>query len=314
MELMCVKDMIEYFSDKLLLAQHVENKNFFYSGVENKAEARKEIAYLLAFVLRKDKVFLLTHGSHVLSEQETAMFSRLFARRLQGEPLAYLLGKKEFFGYEFLCNGSTLIPRPDTELLVEEALGFFSAAVSESPYVCDMGTGTGCILLSIMKEEKRCVGIGVDINEEAVALAKKNAVNLGLAERALFFADDFADKNFADRLLAKTGGKKIHCLISNPPYIPDFEYERLDISVKNFEPKTALLSYENSCGTKGLYHAEALLLLGERVLESGGLLLMEHGYNQGRALRDLCAGHAYHGIKTCYDLGGNERALFAVRK
>ena len=106
---------------------------------------------------------------------------------------------------------------------------------------------------------------------------------------------------------------KLDCLISNPPYIPDYEYEILDKGVKGYEPKTALVSGNSLAGIQGLYHAEKILALGEKILRKGGLILLEHGYDQGRALRELCSSYAFFEIKTLYDFGNNARALYAIK-
>lgn len=309
-----IKALVDRFAGDLLAAGHDRNPDFFSSSAATMAEARNELYYLLGFVLQKDKVFLLSHGDYVLTEKEYGQFSEVYEKRKSGEPLAYLTGIKEFYGYNFFAEPSTLIPRPETELLVDEALGYLRGTALDTLSVCDLGSGTGCILLSVLKEEPRAFGIGIDINDQAVSLAKRNACALGLSSKANFYADDFTDGEFAGRLLAYSQGKKFCCLVSNPPYIPDFEYACLDRSVKNFEPQTALVSGENSEGLTGLFHIERLLILAEKVLESGGLLLFEHGYNQGDSVRCLCEKYAFSNVHTLYDLAGSERALYALKK
>lgn len=310
----CIKDIVDNFSADLIGGCCGSGFSFFSSAACTMAEARNELYYLLGFVLKKEKVFLLSHGEYVLSETEQKQFLAAYKRRKSGEPLAYLTGSKEFYGRDFFVDSSTLIPRPETELLVEHAVRYLRGCQADSLRVCDLGTGTGCILLSVLSEEKRTAGIGIDINDEAVRLAGRNALAMGLEHRADFYADDFTEAGFAERLLSHSNGMKFSCLLSNPPYIPDFEYVCLDCSVKNYEPMTALVSWEDSEGQKGLHHIEALFSLAEKVLQSRGLLLIEHGYNQGEAVRGLCRKHAFSDICTLFDLAGNERALYALRK
>lgn len=279
------------------------------------AEAKNEVYYLLAFVLKKDKVFLLSHAEYVLSTQEQDFFINCFEKRKKGEPLAYITGQKEFYGNIFLVDSSALIPRPDTEILVEEAINYYLAQVHDLPFtVMDLGTGTGCILLSMLKECKNSFGYGIDINANARELAQQNARQLGLEEKCQFFTADFTSSLFLEQTMQEIlHGKQIDCLVSNPPYIPDFEYQVLDESVKQYEPKDALVSGQAQNGEYGLAHAEKILQLGEKLLKTGGLLLIEHGYNQGKAMQVLCAQYGYTAIKTLFDLAQNERVLSAIK-
>lgn len=308
--------LVQELGNELFLALQQTEQSFFYSGIKSVADAKNEIYYLLSSVLKKDKVFLLTHGDYVLNDAEWKTFKHCFARRKNWEPLAYITGQKEFFGNNFLVDTSTLIPRPDTEILVEEAIHYFSTQKQSLPFhIMDLGTGTGCILLSVLKEWQKSFGYGIDINDQAVKLAKQNARALGLEDRSLFFTADFTAALFlAQARQTILHGKPLDCLVSNPPYIPDFEYQDLDKSVKDFEPKSALVSGQAQSGENGLAHAEKVLQAGEELLKSGGLLLIEHGYNQGKAMQELCADYSYTSIKTLFDLSQTERALYAIKK
>lgn len=315
MQKFSLQDILQKYGQELFNALQAEKQNLFSFGIESLADARNEIYYLLAYCLKKSKVFLLAHGNYVLTDAELEIFSSCFERRKKGEPLAYIVGQKEFFGNTFFVDSSTLIPRPDTEILVEEALQFYSARKHENKfYILDLGTGTGCILLSILKECKLSFGYGIDSNAHATVLAKKNAKALGLAGCSEFLTADFTSSLFFEQMEEFLQGEKVDCLVSNPPYIPEFEYQMLDKSVLQYEPKTSLVSGQAQNGESGLAHAEKIFLLGEKVLKAGGLLLIEHGYNQGRGMRELCSSYAYTAIKTLVDLGQNERALYAVKK
>lgn len=310
-----IQDCIQNFGQALYAALHVEEQTAFSSGIESLSDAKNEIFYLLSFVLKKDKVFLISHGNYVLSNMEWKAFVSLFERRKEGEPLAYIVGQKEFFGHLFFVDSSTLIPRPDTEILVEEAILFYLEQEKNTEFnFVDLGTGTGCILLSLLKKCEKSFGCGIDINAHVIDLAKQNAHALGLSERSRFFAADFTSSLFLEQMEEVLQGRKVDCLVSNPPYIPEFEYNELDESVRAYEPKTALVSEQAQNGEKGLAHAEKIIALGEKLLKSGGLLLIEHGYNQGKAMRKLCAQYHYTAIKTLFDLAQNERALYAIKK
>lgn len=315
MQKFSIQGILQNYGQDLFTALHYEAQSAFSSGMESPADAKNELYYLLAHVLQKDKVFLLSHGEYVLSAAEFEIFSSHFERRKKGEPLAYITGQKEFFGNMFFVDSSTLIPRPDTEILVEAAINFYLTQKQDAEmFFMDLGTGTGCILLSILKECEGSVGYGVDINAKAIELAGKNAHALRLSARSNFYAADFTAPSFFEQAETLLQGKKADCLVSNPPYIPDYEYRVLDDSVKAYEPKTALVSGEAQNGESGLEHAEKIIVLGEKLLRSGGLLLIEHGYNQGKSMRELCSRYEYAAIKTCFDLAKNERALYAIKK
>lgn len=315
MQKFSIQDCVRIFGQELYAVLQEREKKSFSSGIASLADAKNEIYYLLSFVLKKDKVFLLSHGNYVLTDEDLKTFSKCFARRKKSEPLAYIVGKKEFFGNMFFVDSSTLIPRPDTEILVEEAIHFYlTKKINAEFYAMDLGTGTGCILLSFLKECENSFGYGIDNNVHAIELAEKNSHALGLAARSKFFAADFTTPSFfvqADEFLQ---GKRIDCLVSNPPYIPEFEYQELDESVKAYEPKAALVSGQAQNGEKGLAHAEKIFSLGEKILKPGGLLLVEHGYNQGKSMCEICSRYDYTAVKTLLDLAQNERALYAIRK
>lgn len=315
MELKSIEQIIREYSSNLLKCCQNKENDFFGSGISDMREARNEIGYLLCHVLNKDKVFLLSHGNDVLTEPQMRNFLDCYGRRSKGEPLAYIMGRKEFFGYDFFVDGSTLIPRPDTEILAETCLGLLK---EEEVSVLDLGTGSGCILLTLLKEKSTARGIGVDISPQAVALAEKNAENLGCGSRAEFLVGDFSDIGFAEKLrvfLKEKGfSEKFDCIVSNPPYIPLDEYEKLHPSVKNYEPRQALFSPQSSENSEGFFHIEAIIRIAAKMLKQGGLLLIEHGYNQGKTSRDLCSREEFAQIRTICDYAQNERVLAAVKK
>lgn len=316
MKAFSIHEIVQAFGQELYIFLQQQEQSLFSSGITDLAEAKNEIYYLLTYVLKKDKVFLISHAEYVLTEQEQKIFLQCFERRKNFEPLAYIVGQKEFYGNNFFVDASTLVPRPDTEILVEEAVSYYQRQRKNSSFqIMDLGTGTGCILLSVLKECENSFGYGIDINPHAVELAERNADALGLEKRSKFFVADFTNALFLAQAQKEIlQGRQLDCLASNPPYIPNFEYQGLDKSVRLYEPETALVSGQAQNGENGLAHAEKILQLGEKFLKSGGLLLIEHGYNQGKALQKLCSCYGYAAVKTLFDLAENERALYAIKK
>lgn len=309
-----LKMLAEQYAEDLLNNQELDGDNFFSSSCAGLAEARNEILYLLCHVLGRDKVFVLSHMDYEPNDSEVRDFYALYARRKAGEPLAYLTGIKEFYGYDFYVDSSTLIPRPETEMLVDEISAYSRRNGKRALRICDLGSGSGCILLAALLENKEACGIGIDINGQAVALAQKNAEHLGCAGRSRFMRADFAAPQFLQELTAYAGQEAFDCVVSNPPYIPASEYVRLDISVRCFEPQAALLSAAGDTEAQGLFHIQAAAALAKTLLNPGGLLLIEHGYNQGRLCRELCAVRDFVHVRTLNDLNGCERVLYAIKK
>ena len=288
-----------------------ESENFFSaSAISTKEEAQREASIILCHCLNIDKIQLRIKDSFPCTQEQREKLKQSLERRAQGEPMAYIFGEKEFFGIDFKVNKHTLIPRPETEHLVEEALNY---SKEENLRILDLGCGSGCIGISILKNRTTWQATLVDISPEALTIAKENARNLSLEERALFLLEDFSHENFYTKL------PQVDILISNPPYIPQDEYEKLHISVKNHEPEIALVSRDSFCLTKdesskGLMHIQSLIKLAEKVLKPQGLLLIEHGYNQAEECRKLCNTDHWESVSSGRDYASIERYLKAVRK
>ena len=220
--------------------------------------------------------------------------------RLAGEPVAYLTGRREFYGRDFLVDSSTLIPRPETEHLVEAALEFFRDG--ETIRFLDLGTGSGCIAVTLAAERPLWKGTAVDISSGALAVAKRNAEANGVSGALEFLQADFT-------LPLPLAAGSFDLVVSNPPYISEEEYAGLDPGVRNFEPRSALVP-----GPEGLEHPRAVEAAARALLKEGGLLLMEHGYLQGDACRALCPDAYWKDMRTGRDLAGKDRFLSAVRR
>ena len=255
---------------------------------------------LLCHVLGIDKVALVAHGEEEISSRDEDTLESLLARRLAGEPVAYILGKREFYGRDFLVNRHTLIPRPETEHLVEAALDFFRG--QEQIRFLDLGTGSGCIAVTLAAERPLWRGTAVDVSPLALETAKSNAERLGAAERMTFLYADFTKP-------LPLEAQSFDLVVSNPPYISEEEYAALDAGVRNFEPRSALVP-----GPEGLEHPRAVEAAARALLKEGGLFLMEHGHLQGEACRALCPDAYWKDVRTGRDLAGKDRFLFAVRR
>ena len=257
-------------------------------------------ALLLCHVLGIDKVALVAHSEEEVPADAERRLEALLARRLAGEPAAYLLGRREFYGRDFFVDSGTLIPRPETEHLVEAALEFFGDR--QDVRFLDLGTGSGCIAVTLVAERPTWRGAAVDISSAALKTARKNAEANGAAD-----AVTFVEADFIGPLPFACGSFDL--VVSNPPYISEEEYAGLDPGVRNFEPRSALVP-----GPSGLEHPRAVEAAARALLKEGGLLLMEHGCLQGDACRALCSDAYWKDMRTGRDLAGKDRFLFAVRR
>ena len=246
---------------------------------------------------------LLAFGERKLDAAQMEWAKAMLSRRVQGEPMAYILGRKEFYGREFKVNPAVLVPRPETELIVDLALEFFQKTAPLR--FADLGCGSGCILGTLLAEAGAWKGIGVDISPAALAVARENLERLQVQGRAELLEADFAEP-------AVLPGAALDLLVSNPPYIPTVEYEALGFEVKNFEPRLALDS-----GPDGLVHPRMVAATAAYALKPGGLLLMEIGTEQGKgalALFHNSAGpFAWRALEIIPDLAGRNRLVRAVR-
>lgn len=259
------------------------------------AAPRLEAEVLLARVLERSRTWLYTWGDTCLDAETLARFEVLIERRVQGEPIAWILGEREFFGLPLLVSPDTLIPRPDTETLVEQAL----LRMGEGPgRALDLGTGTGAVALALAAHRPGWALTGVDLIEKAVALARENARALGL-DNARFFESDF----FA----ALDSEAPFDLIAGNPPYIDacDPHLARGDL---RREPRSALVA-----ANEGLADLYAIIEKAPPFLQSEGWLLLEHGHLQGEAVRTAFEKAGYQEIETCLDLGARERVTLGRR-
>ncbi len=264
-------------------------------------------------VSREDLIKTLILFPNTPLEPEALDAARsLIARREAGEPASYLIGRKEFYGREFAVNAATLIPRPDTETLIDAALGFakeYRPAMPPPFSFADLGTGSGCIAVTLALElGPSWRGRAVDISPEALAVARNNAARLNAANL------DFAQGDFTRPLFAPAS---LDLVAANPPYVGEEEYAGLSREVRDFEPKTALVPpAEEGIAAAGPEHEIILLHRAAEVLRPGGLLLMECGCTQGdvllRATEETNAG-TWRNTRILPDLAGLPRVLYAIK-
>lgn len=249
---------------------------------------RRDAEILLGLVTGKPRTFILAFGETMLSDEETQKLETLLARRSQGEPVAHLTGVREFWSLPLYVSPATLIPRPDTECLVEQALARLPAGAGQ---ILDLGTGTGAIALALASERPDCHVTALDVVPQAVELARRNAQNLAIRNVTVLQSDWFSALK----------EERFTLIVSNPPYIDEDDPHLAQGDVR-FEPRSALVADE-----KGLADLRTIIFEARRFLAPQGWLLLEHGWRQGEAVRELFNEAGYHAVETCRDYGGNER-------
>lgn len=258
------------------------------SELSSSESPRRDAEILLEHVTGKARTYLLAFGETLLTPEQEAQLAALLARRKTGEPVAHLTGEREFWSLPLYVSAATLIPRPDTECLVEQAL----ARLPDGPCrILDLGTGTGAIALALASERPDCQVTAVDVMPDAVALAQRNLARLGFSNVQINQSSWFS-------ALAQHAFEMI---VSNPPYIDEHDPHLSQGDVR-FEPLTALVAAND-----GLADIEHIITTAREHLVPGGWLLLEHGWTQGAAVRALFSAAGYASVETCRDYGGNER-------
>ena len=258
------------------------------SELSESESPKRDAEILLEHVTGKSRTYLLAFGETLLTTEQEAQLAALLARRKTGEPVAHLVGEREFWSLPLYVSAATLIPRPDTECLVEQALARLPTAACS---ILDLGTGTGAIALALATERPDCTVTAVDVMPDAVTLAQRNVERLGLGNVTVLQSSWFTA--LENRLFA--------LIVSNPPYIDEHDPHLAQGDVR-FEPLTALVA-----ANEGLADLDHIVTTSRQHLLSGGWLLVEHGWTQGNAVRALFTNAGYREVATCRDYGGNER-------
>ncbi len=318
-----------------------EERHSLFSPDYDKTDAMREAGLLLRFGLNLDPIALALDPDMELSFEEIRRLDVFLARRCAAEPMAYITGCREFYGREFTVTKDTLIPRPDTETLVDEAIRFLKKKLSgtaDRPIkILDFGTGSGCIAVTLLGEIPGAMAVGVDINEAALAIAELNACRLlGINETlsnslqpntsfsqnsgkaaelsydtSRFFpvCCDMTEASCVQYLRNSFG--QFDLVISNPPYVTEDEYALLSPAIRCFEPKAALVSAAKD-EHGGCCHIAAVIRAASVLLNPGGMVIIEHGYAQGQDVRTMLSDSQWKACETVHDLAGQERCTKAV--
>ena len=257
---------------------------------------RLDAEVLLAHVLKKERIFLYVHFDQPLDPAELAEYKACIRQRVQHVPVAHITGHKEFMGLDFKVTKDTLIPRPDTEILVEAVLQRLKAGPESDLRLADIGTGSGAICLSLLNYLPQLQAVTVDISPRAIEVARENAAALGVAERIEFFQGD---------LLEPIRDRRFEAIVSNPPYIPKSDILTLAQDVKDYEPMSAL-----DGGEDGLDFYRRLLQEAAELLAEDGFLAVEVGIEQAQVLAEMAKGMIQWGrSEIIKDLAGIERVV-----
>ncbi len=251
---------------------------------------------LLSNSIKRDKKFIILNPKEILNSKQLGTFKSLIERRKKGEPIAYLINKKEFWKYEFFVDKDVLIPRPDSELIIEQVLKIYSK--DEQLQFLDIGTGSGCILLSILKERSNFYGTGIDISKKSINVSKLNAKQLNLTSRVKFFHSSV--DNF------KIG--KYDLIVSNPPYIEFLDLKYLEKDVVNFEPKLAL-----SGGFDGFSKIRKVINKASILIKKNGKFILEIGFNQKNKVIKILKEEGFYVNKAIKDYGNNDRCIISTK-
>lgn len=263
------------------------------------AEAELDARLLLEYICRTDRNTLLVHGDSVRSPMEEEFYKITIEKRKQHIPLQHITGEQEFMGLVFRVNEHTLIPRQDTEILVEEAMRY----LGDGMRILDVCTGSGCILLSLLKYSNECEGIGIDISGNALLMAKENAKRLCL--EATFLCGDLFEP-LEGFVSDKTRDRLFDIIISNPPYIPSSVIQELMPEVRDHEPLLALDGMED-----GLYFYRKIIEKAPNYMRSGGLLFFEIGWDQADAVSSVLREKGFGNIEVIKDYAGLDRVVKA---
>ncbi|HMI83566.1 MAG TPA: peptide chain release factor N(5)-glutamine methyltransferase [Polyangiaceae bacterium] len=271
--------------------------DFRRRGIES---PRFEAELLLAHALKIDRMRIIIEPARALDDGELARYRDLIRRRRAGEPVAYIRGEKEFYGRVFHIDQRVLVPRPDTEILVDTALRRTTASSMGGRYL-DLCTGSGCVAVSLAKERPTCKVFAVDLSLEALAVAEDNAIRLGAIFPMVFLHGDLYEP------LEAFAGLRFELITANPPYIADADFATLPADVRGFEPRIALTG-----GPDGLAVMSRVVSGARAKLRPGGVLAVEMGAGQSEGVRALFAKAGFSEIAVDNDYGGHERVVSGV--
>ena len=251
---------------------------------------------LMSKIFEKDRKFIILNSNKKLSEEKLEQFNCLINKRLKGEPIAYLLKKKDFWKYEFYVDKGILIPRPDSEVVVDQILKLTNN--KDNLRILDIGVGSGCLLLSVLKERKKFNGVGVDISKKCIDISNINASKLKISNRVKFFKSDVDNFNFG----------KYDLIVSNPPYIKMLDFNNLKKDVINFEPKLALYG-----GLDGTSEIRKVIKKSSELIKKNGKFILEIAYDQKNKVIKLLRDKGFYINNVLKDLADNDRCIVSTK-
>ncbi len=251
---------------------------------------------LMAKVINKNRQYIFLNLNKEISNEDLYIFQNMVDQRSEGKPMAYFMNEKSFWKYEFFVNQYVLIPRPDTELIIEQVLKIYK--YKNKINFLDIGFGSGCIMLSILKERRDFKGTGVEICNRALKVCKINAYKLGVSNRVKLYNSD----------IDKFSLGKYDLIISNPPYIKNIDLKYLDVDVKKFEPKLAL-----DGGLDGISEIRKVIKKSSELIKYGGKLILEIAFNQKQEVKELLDKNGFYINSVVKDLGKNDRCIISTK-
>ncbi len=251
---------------------------------------------LMSKILKENRIQVLLNLNKELETDEIIEFDNLIEQRSKGKPIAYLIGYKHFWKSKFFIDKNVLIPRPDTEIIVEQAL--FLSRHKSKLNILDVGIGSGCILFSILNERKDFYGTGIDKNEKSLKVCKINAFNLGVDKRVKFFKTDIDNFSYG----------KYDLIISNPPYINTLDLKYLEKDIVKFEPKIAL-----DGGIEGTSEIRKVIDKSSELIKKNGKLILEIGHNQKNKVSNMLKKRGFYIFKTLKDYAKNDRCIISTK-
>jgi len=252
---------------------------------------------LISQVFKKNRIDMILNSSKKLSDKQIILFNDLIEQRSKKKPVAYLVGKKEFWKYEFEVTKDVLIPRPDTEILIEQTLKITNH--KSRLEILDIGIGSGCILLTLLKERKSYHGTGIDISKKTLDICRVNAKKLNLFNRIRLFKSDVDNFSFG----------KYDLIISNPPYIKKFDLKYLEKDIYDYEPKSAL-----DGGLDGLLQIKKVIINSSKLIKKNGILILEIAFNQTDRVKKILKDNGYFIRDVVKDLAKNNRCIISIKK
>ena len=271
-------------------------KAYFKLRKKNIISANLDSEILMSNVIKKDRNYIIMNLNKTLCKKDLNKFNHLVQQREKGKPVAYLTGKKDFWKYEFQVSKDTLIPRPDSELIVEQILEFTKNKFKLN--ILDIGVGSGCLLLSVLKERPNFYGVGIDINQKCINICKKNTLNLNILNKTKFFKSDIDNFNLG----------KYDLIISNPPYINKLDLQYLEKDVIDFEPKIAL-----NGGLDGISVIRKVINKSSELIKTNGKFFLEIAFDQRIKVTRLLKNRGFYINKILKDYSKNDRCIICTK-